>query len=95
MCLPAVAGFLGGLEIPLAVRLWERGGREVGKAAGVLYALDSLGACVGAAIVTPLLIPLLGLVGICWWTALLNAGILVSLVLPSRGRRRGSGGRFG
>jgi len=84
MFLPAIAGFLGGLEFPLAVRLWQRGDRGVGKAAGVLYALDLFGACVGAGIVGPFLMPLLGLVGICWWTALLNAGILALLILPPR-----------
>lgn len=83
MFLPAVAGFLGGLEFPLAVRLWERSGRGVGRAAGTLYALDLSGACVGAAVVSPFLIPVLGLVGICWWTALLNACTLVFLILPS------------
>ncbi|MCK4283628.1 MAG: hypothetical protein KAX44_04855 [Candidatus Brocadiae bacterium] len=84
MFLPAVSGILGGLEFPLAVRLWQRSGRGVGRAAGALYAIDSFGACVGAAIVGPFLIPLLGLVGICWWTALLNGCTLVLLLLPSR-----------
>ena len=88
MFLPAIAGFLGGLEFPLAVRLWQHYGKGVGSAAGVLYALDSLGACVGAAIVGPFLIPVLGLVGICWWTALLNAGVLVLLLAPSRQRHK-------
>ena len=86
MFVPAIAGLLGGLEFPLAVRLWQQRGRGVASAAGVLYALDSFGACVGAAIVSPFLIPVLGLAGICWWTALLNAGTLAVLVLPCRKR---------
>ena len=84
MFLPVVAGALGGLEFPLAVRLWQRPGHGVGSAAGVLYGLDLFGACVGAAVVTPFLLPVVGLVGICWWTALLNACTLAFLLLPSR-----------
>ncbi len=83
MFLPAVAGFLGGLEFPLAVRLWREAKISVGTAAGSLYAIDSFGACVGAAVVSPFLIPLVGLVGICWWTALLNLGTLALLLLPA------------
>lgn len=84
MCLPAMAGFLGGLEFPLAVGLWQHWGRRAGSAAGVLYGLDLFGACVGAMIVTPFLIPVVGLVGICWWTVVLNAGTLALLLLPFR-----------
>ena len=87
MFLPAIAGVLGGLEFPLAVRLWTSAGREVGRAAGVLYALDLFGACLGAAIVSPFLIPLLGLDGICWWSALLNAAVVAMLLLPSSRRQ--------
>jgi len=50
-------------------------GKDVGRAAGVLYAVDLFGACMGAAIVGPFSIPILGLVGICWWTALLDTGL--------------------
>jgi spermidine synthase len=84
MLLPAVSGLIGGLEFPLAVRLWRSTGAATGKAAGTLYALDLLGACVGAALVTPLLIPMLGLPGICWWVVLLNAGTLLLLLLSMR-----------
>ena len=84
MLLPAIAGFLGGLEFPLAVGLWQHWGRRAGTAAGMLYGLDLFGACVGAMIVTPFLIPVVGLVGICWWTAVLNGGTLALLLLPFR-----------
>ena len=84
MFLPAVAGLLGGFEFPLGVLLWRQRGIRLGTAAGGLYGLDLVGACLGALVVSPFLIPLLGLLGICWWTALLNAAALLLLVAPGR-----------
>jgi len=83
MLLPAVAGVIGGMQLPLAAQL---GGvsRGVGRAAGGLYGLDLAGACAGAALCGPLLIPTLGLVGMCLWTALVNAAILATLLAWKR-----------
>ena len=78
MFLPAVAGVIGGIEFPLAVQLRRRG-RGVGRSAGILYGLDLFGSCIGALLVGPILIPLLGLRGVCWWIAVLNAFILFIL----------------
>jgi len=82
LALPLTAGALAGLEFPLAVHLLRQTGQPVGHAAGLLYALDSLGAGLGALIVCPFLLPLLGLTGTCAWTVLLNAAVLALLFLP-------------
>ncbi len=42
----------------------------------------------GTTFVSPFLIRVVGLVGICWWTALLNAGTLALLLLPLGNRWR-------
>ena len=67
--LNGVAGFLVGAQFQPAVA-WVAGagGRNENEAAatGRLYALDVLGACLGAVVVAVFLIPLMGLAGTCY-----------------------------
>ncbi|HUS57056.1 MAG TPA: fused MFS/spermidine synthase [Planctomycetota bacterium] len=81
MLLPAGAGVVGGVQLPLAVRiLHARAGLGAGRAAGRLYGLDLLGSCGGALVAGPVLLPALGLAGICLWIAMVNAVVLLVLV---------------
>ena len=67
---------LVGMQFPLANRL-EFQGTAAGAAR--LYTADFVGACLGALLACTLLIPLMGVTGVCLLTALLNAaGGLVS-----------------
>ena len=62
---PVVMVLLGGLvgaEFPVASRLWFRG---VAPTAATLYNSDLVGACVGAAVVGAVLLPILGLNTVC------------------------------
>jgi len=63
----AAAGFLVGLEFPLAGRLYHRsgGGEEVVRTAGALYAADLFGAFIGSLLVGVILIPALGILQTC------------------------------
>ena len=63
----AAAGFLVGLEFPLAGRLYYRsgGGEEVVRTAGALYAADLFGAFIGSLLVGVILIPALGILQTC------------------------------
>jgi spermidine synthase len=81
--LNALAGFLVGLQFPLANRIWmeSRGDRK--GAAGALYAWDLVGAFWGAIVVSVILIPVLGLLETCFLAAMLKAGSLL-LALSSR-----------
>jgi hypothetical protein len=56
-----LAGFVGGLQFPLAVSLHSRGSA----AAGALYGLDLFGSCLGALAVSSVLVPTFGLPSLC------------------------------
>ena len=81
MMLPAISGVIGGLQLPLAVQMVRETRRGLGRSAGGLYGLDLFGSCFGALLAAPILIPAIGLVGICVWAAMLNAIVLVVLIV--------------
>jgi spermidine synthase len=70
-----LAGFLGGMDFPLAAEL-TRG--SVGRVAGLIYGADLVGACLGAFLSSALLIPVLGIPQTCYAVALLSlAGVML------------------
>jgi len=80
--LTLVLAVLVGMQFPLANRLEFDG---TARGAARLYAADFIGACLGALLACTLLIPLIGVGGVCLVTALLNcAGGLA-------GRRKNAG----
>ena len=86
--LAALAGMLGGFQFVLAAGIFLRD-RGEGRGLGVLYAIDLLGGCAGALVLSGFLIPVYGF----WKTAWLVAGInLAAMLLAARARaevRRG------
>jgi spermidine synthase len=83
---PVVAGFIGGLQFPLANKICLSDREMVGRTAGLIYGLDLLGACVGAFMAGAVLIPVLGILQTCLWAAVLNGCVFLLLVV-SRLRR--------
>lgn len=85
--LPVVAGFIGGLQYPLAAHLLYLFNRDRGepaaRSAGFLYAVDVLGAMGGALITGTLLIPLFGIPAVAVLCAVLN-GVVWILLYPAR-----------
>jgi len=80
----ALAGFLVGAEFPLANRLFLEKNAHV-RTAGILYALDLVGAFFAALLVPVIAIPVLGMFTTCLvLAALKSAGLL--LFIPSRRR---------
>jgi spermidine synthase len=78
---PVVVGILGGLvgaEFPLASRLYYT---DIKTTAAALYSADLLGGCLGALLVSSMLIPVLGIPAVCMVIGGLNAlsGIIVFL----------------
>jgi spermidine synthase len=72
-----VIGFLVGALFPVASKLRFK---EAGETSGTLYFYDYAGACIGAVLVSVLLIPLLGILGTCIVTAVLGvASALLNL----------------
>jgi len=72
LVLSLVCGVLVGSEFPLANKIYLKDTGRVSKVAGALYAVDLLGACVGAIIVSIWLIPVLGTVNTCIMIACLK-----------------------
>jgi spermidine synthase len=73
--LTLLAGFLGGMDFPLAAELTKG---SVGRVAGLIYGADLVGACLGAFLSSALLIPVLGIPQTCYAVALLSfAGVLL------------------
>lgn len=53
-------GFLGGFQFPLASKIFFAGPREQASSPGTLYALDLVGACLGAIVLSAYLVPVFG-----------------------------------
>jgi len=83
LALNALAGFLVGLEFPLATQIVLQSGATVSATAGTLYAADLVGAFLGAMAISIVLLPALGIVGTCALVAVLKLGSL-ALVVTSR-----------
>jgi spermidine synthase len=64
-----LSGAMGGYQFPLAARVYfQRSSRSP----GVLYALDLVGACVGAVVLSALLIPVFGFLRAALFMAMVN-----------------------
>jgi spermidine synthase len=74
-----VAGLVGGLQFPLANRLYLAGRREATSAAGTVYGVDLLGSCVGAVFASTVLIPILGILNTCYFIVSLNVVSVVAV----------------
>lgn len=79
------AGFLTGMEYPLAVNLADISGREVSLTAGRFYALDVFGAFIGALLTAVVFIPTVGILNTLLITLVIKSG---SLFLVYLGRSR-------
>ncbi|MEW6008193.1 MAG: fused MFS/spermidine synthase [Candidatus Omnitrophota bacterium] len=77
--LPIIAGFIGGFQFPLANKLYLKSNDlDLAHSAGITYALDLFGSCIGAVISTVFLVPIIGIPLTCILVAVLN---LVGLIL--------------
>ncbi len=83
--LPVVAGFIGGLQYPLANFLLssQRSSQDhqFFKAAGRLYAADTWGAALGAILTGVIFIPILGIVGVVILCGSMNLAVLLMLTI--------------
>ena len=79
--LPIIAGIIGGVQFPLANRIYLESEDQMGRVAGLSYGLDLFGACIGAFVAATFLIPVLGIFGTCLLVALINTTVLVLLLI--------------
>jgi len=85
--LVAASAVLAGVQFPLAASIIRnRGGAAEVRRGGALYAADLLGAALGAATASVLLLPVLGTLGAMTGLAILNVSVLVSLALTAPAR---------
>jgi spermidine synthase len=84
LALNALAGFLVGMEFPLASKMYfatrQRGNeatRNEATTAGILYASDLLGAFLSSLLVSVMLLPALGVLETCLLVVILKLGSLV------------------
>ena len=75
LILNTLAGFLVGMEFPLASKMYLRASPS--ETAGILYASDLLGAFLGALLVSAMLLPALGVLETCLLVAVLKLGSLL------------------
>ncbi|MDH7487544.1 MAG: hypothetical protein QHJ81_14875 [Anaerolineae bacterium] len=83
LALNVLAGFLVGMQFPLANKMYLRRHPELSGTAGALYAADLVGAFAAALLVSVALLPALGMVQTCVLVAGLKAGSF-ALVLAMR-----------
>jgi len=81
-----VAGFIGGFQLPLAGRIYLRGRKRMGLVSGLTYGFDLLGACLGAIIISALVLPILGVAATCYAVFFLNLTGLI-IIHAYRGNR--------
>jgi spermidine synthase len=74
------AGFILGLEFPLASRILLDKGRGAGATSGLLYGLDLAGACLAGLTAGVILLPLFGFSGSLLLTACLKLGSLAFML---------------
>ncbi|MCK5160004.1 MAG: hypothetical protein KAQ99_00370, partial [Candidatus Aureabacteria bacterium] len=80
--LPVIAGFVGGIQFPLANRLYLKKQKGlIGKVSGLTYGLDVFGSFFGALIGSAILIPLLGIFQSCVAASIISTSALVSLFI--------------
>ncbi|MCD4781277.1 MAG: hypothetical protein K8S27_12125 [Candidatus Omnitrophica bacterium] len=88
--LPIIAGFIGGIQYPLATYLFTRIRSEEepmrlssdssARNAGYLYAMDVLGATIGAALAGIVMIPLWGINQVAIFCAVLNVFVFILIL---------------
>jgi spermidine synthase len=79
--LPIVSGIIGGIQFPLANKIYLENRDELGRVAGLSYGLDLLGACAGSFLAAAFLIPILGIFQTCFLVALINVTVLARLLI--------------
>ena len=82
--LNVVAGFLIGLQFPLASKIYLQSTAGVARAIGLLYAADLWGGVLGALLASVLLIPVLGILNTCLLAGALSLTAFAALFISAR-----------
>jgi spermidine synthase len=83
--LALLSGGLGGFQFPVASRVFFSGNDQASTGPGAVYALDLIGACLGAAVISAYFVPVFGFFDTAVLVAVVNAApaVGIALSLPS------------
>jgi len=83
-----VSGLLNGLDFPLATEAFRALNRRAEKSAGLVYGVELFGACLGAALASAIVAPIIGIVATCLLAATANAMAVAVLMVTRRSNVR-------
>ncbi len=78
------SGLINGVDFPLVAACYLALNRQAEKTAGTVYGVELFGACIGAAMASVILAPILGIIACCVLAGLANATAFVVLLLSRR-----------
>jgi predicted membrane-bound spermidine synthase len=82
--LPAISGFIGGFQFPLANKIYLGKREEVGRIAGLSYGVDLFGSCLGALLTGAVLVPVLGIPKTCLAISLVSFAVLLAMAFQKK-----------
>ena len=78
------AGLINGINYPLAAACFMAVSRRAEKSAGRIYGVELLGACLGAALASVLVVPIMGIIACCLLAAAANLTAFFILLVSRR-----------
>lgn len=78
------AGLINGVDFPIAVACYMTLKRDADKTAGIVYGAELFGACVGAALASAVVAPVLGIIACALFAAIANGTAFVVLFICGR-----------
>lgn len=78
------AGLLNGIDFPLTAAAFRAVNRRPERSAGLVYGIELAGACIGAALASVLIAPIMGIVACFLLAAIVNGTALAALLIARR-----------
>jgi spermidine synthase len=79
-----IAGLINGVDFPLSLACCMNFNKRAEKSAGVIYGVELLGACIGAALASIVLAPILGIITCCVIASIANCTAFGGLMISRR-----------
>ncbi|TVQ35427.1 MAG: spermine synthase [Wenzhouxiangella sp.] len=79
-----ISGLLNGIDFPLATEAFRAHNRRAERSAGLVYGIELAGACIGAALASVIVAPIMGVVACCLLAAIANATAWAALMIARR-----------
>ena len=79
-----MAGVINGVDFPLVAACCMVLNQRAEKSAGTVYGVELFGACVGAALASAVIIPMLGIIACCLFAGIANGTAFVVLLICRR-----------